>query len=309
MQDWKPHIEAWPSDFGPLCVHAEETVLAQLIILASQRPLHVCHVARRSELELIQKAKEMGLPVTCEVCPHYLFLTQDSEQSLGPKKAQVRPCLVSAEDQQYLWDNLDSIDTIGTDHAPHTLEEKMSSAPPGFPGLETMLPLMLTAVNQGKISLEDLEQKMYENPRKIFNLPEQPNTYIEVNLDEEWVLGKPAFSKAAWSPFEGFKVQGKVKRVVLRGQVVYIDGQILSTPGYGQDVRTWTSLPNKAEKRVKMSPEKPKLTPQPSSSAAEVLRPISPGLLNMGHLSNLPTLEFIEGLKGKSIINVAMFNR
>lgn len=66
MQDWKPHIEAWPErdDVGPLCVHAEETVLAQLIILASQRPLHVCHVARRSELELIQKAKEMGLPIT-----------------------------------------------------------------------------------------------------------------------------------------------------------------------------------------------------------------------------------------------------
>ena len=66
MQDWKPHIEAWPErdDVGPLCVHAEETVLAQLIILASHRPLHVCHVARRSELELIQKAKEMGLPIT-----------------------------------------------------------------------------------------------------------------------------------------------------------------------------------------------------------------------------------------------------
>ena len=66
MQDWKPHIEAWPEsdDVGPLCVHAEETVLAQLILLASQRPLHVCHVARRSELELIQKAKQMGFPIT-----------------------------------------------------------------------------------------------------------------------------------------------------------------------------------------------------------------------------------------------------
>lgn len=95
-------------------------------------------------------------------------MTQDNaEQTLGPNKAQVRPSLVSIEDQQYLWDNLDSIDTFGTDHAPHTLDEKMSAkAPPGFPGLETMLPLMLTAVNQNKISLEDLEQKMYHNPRK-----------------------------------------------------------------------------------------------------------------------------------------------
>ena len=112
MQHWKPHIKAWPQnrDVGPLCVHAEETVLAQLILLSSQRPLHVCHVARQSELELVQAAKAMGMPVTCEVCPHHLFLTAEgASQSLGPNMSQVRPCLVTAKDQKYLWDNLDSI--------------------------------------------------------------------------------------------------------------------------------------------------------------------------------------------------------
>ena len=310
MHHWKSHIEAWPQtdDVGPLCLHAEETVLAQLLLLGSQRPIHVCHVARRSELELIQAAKDMGLPVTCEVCPHHLFLTEESaKQSLGQNKSQVRPCLVTEEDQKYLWDNLDSIDTIGTDHAPHTIEEKLSAkAPPGFPGLETMLPLMLTAVNQGKLSLEDLMQKMYHNPRKIFNFPEQPNTYVEVNLDEEWVIGKPGFSKAAWSPFEGFKVQGKVKRVVLRGQVVYLDGQILSQPGYGQNVREWMK-PNK--KVVKLSPERPKLSSR-GSLGETALRPISPSPLNLGHLSStLPQLEYPESFRAKSILNVDMFTR
>ena len=91
---------------------------------------------------------------------------------------------------------------------------------PGFPGLETMLPLMLTAVKKGRLTLDDLIQKMHHKPREIFNFPEQPDTYVEVNLDEEWTIPeKTAFSKAGWTPFGGQKVTGKVKRVVLRGKV------------------------------------------------------------------------------------------
>ncbi|KAL9692662.1 hypothetical protein quinque_016438 [Culex quinquefasciatus] len=94
------------------------------------------------------------------------------------------------EDQQALWDNLDVIDVFATDHAPHTKQEKESeNPPPGFPGLETILPLLLTAVNEGRLSLEDLIAKFYKNPKRIFGLPEQPNTYVE-NV-REWHLKKP----------------------------------------------------------------------------------------------------------------------
>ena len=73
-----------------------------------------------------------------------------------------------------------------------------------------MLPLMLTAVKQGRLTLEDLESKMYHKPRKIFNFPEQSETYVEVNLDEEWTIPeKTAFSKAGWTPFAGMKVTGR----------------------------------------------------------------------------------------------------
>ena len=83
-----------------------------------------------------------------------------------------------------------------------------------------MLPLMLTAVKKGRLTLDDLIQKMHHKPREIFNFPEQPDTYVEVNLDEEWTIPeKTAFSKAGWTPFGGQKVTGKVKRVVLRGKV------------------------------------------------------------------------------------------
>ena len=250
---WIPHFDNWPRNVGPICVHAEGETTANAILMAKGRPLHICHVARKSELEVIKAAKDMDLPITCEVCPHHLFLTLDElEGQIGPDKSQVRPCLVTKEDQQYLWDNMEYIDTIGSDHAPHTLEEKETHKYPGFPGLETMLPLMLTAVNEGRLTLEDLVDKMYNNPRKIFNLPEQPDTFVEINMKEVWTIPeKTAFSKAGWTPFAGRSVTGKIKRVVLRGKVVYVDGQVLSEPGYGQNVRQWPVVSSKTSKRVR----------------------------------------------------------
>ncbi|KAF6204420.1 hypothetical protein GE061_002761 [Apolygus lucorum] len=237
---WIKHFDNWPKKY-PLCVHAEGQTTAAVLLLAAlhNRPIHVCHVARKEEIQIIRAAKEKGLPVTCEVCPHHLFLTAKSAETMGANKAQVRPVLCSEEDRQALWDNLDVVDCFATDHAPHTVEEKTSEKPPpGFPGLETILPLLLTAVNEGKLTLEDIIDKMHRNPRKIFNLPEQPNTYIEVDLDMEWTIpDAPPFSKARWTPFAGFKVKGGIHRVVLRGEVAYVEGQVLVNPGFGKDVR------------------------------------------------------------------------
>lgn len=104
------------------------------------------------------------------------------------------------------------IDCFATDHAPHTIVEKTSEkAPPGFPGLETILPLLLNAVNEGRLTIEDVVNKFYKNPKKIFNLPEQPNTYVEVDMDEEWIIPNAMpYSKANWTPFAGKKVGNKI---------------------------------------------------------------------------------------------------
>ena len=242
--DWNNHFKFWPRE-APICVHAEGRTTAAVILLAElhDRSLHICHVARREEIEIIKAAKIKGMNITCEVCPHHLFLTQDDLNRIGNDKGQVRPCLVTKDDQNALWENMDYIDSIATDHAPHTIDEKNGEKPPpGFPGLETMLPLMLTAVNEGRLTLQQLEDKMCHKPREIFNLPEQPDTYIEVNMDEEWTIpDTTAFSKAKWTPFSGRSVKGKVKRVVLRGQLAYVDGEVLVPEGFGQDVRTWKS--------------------------------------------------------------------
>ncbi|WAR14414.1 PYR1-like protein [Mya arenaria] len=173
---------------------------------------------------VIKAAKERGLPVTCEVAPHHLFLTSDDLEHVGQGRGRVKPPLVSREDQDALWENLAIIDIFATDHAPHTVEEKCSeNPPPGFPGLETMLPLLLTAVAEGRLTIEDIVDRLYTNPRKIFNLPEQPDTYIEVDLETTWII-PPAmtFSKAQWTPFQGRSVKGMV----------------LAKPGFGQDVRS-----------------------------------------------------------------------
>jgi carbamoyl-phosphate synthase/aspartate carbamoyltransferase/dihydroorotase len=147
--------------------------------------------------------------------------------------------LATKEDVQALWQNMDVIDCFATDHAPHTLEEKDSeNPPPGFPGLETLLPLLLTAVDNGRLTIDDLLQKSVLNPRKIFHLPEQTETWIEVDEQAEYeIRAADQFSRCSWTPFEGWKVKGKVTKVVLRGKTSFEDGKFFTEPGYGQNIR------------------------------------------------------------------------
>ncbi|KAM7117883.1 multifunctional protein CAD isoform 3-T3 [Ciconia maguari] len=263
---WMEHFEQWPRHL-PVVAHAERQTVAAVLMVAQlyQRPVHICHVARREEILLIKAAKQKGIPVTCEVAPHHLFLCRDDLGRLGEGRAAVRPALGTRQDVEALWENMDTIDCFATDHAPHTLEEKQGQEPPpGYPGLETMLPLLLTAVSEGRLGVEDIVQRLYENPRKIFGLPTQEDTYVEVDLEHEWIIpSRTAFSKARWTPFEGMKVKGTVRRVVLRGEVAYIDGQVLVPPGYGQDVKKWPSgavlAPHAAPaKESAKTPERPR---------------------------------------------------
>ena len=138
-----------------------------------------------------------------------------------------------------LWANLDVIDCFGTDHAPHTQAEKDGeNPPPGFPGLETLLPLLLTAVHDGRLTIGQIIEKSVINPRKIFNLPEQPETWVEVDEKATHeILAGEMHSRCGWTPFEGWKVNGRVRKVVLRGKTAFEDGKVLVEPGWGRNVR------------------------------------------------------------------------
>jgi carbamoyl-phosphate synthase/aspartate carbamoyltransferase/dihydroorotase len=237
MSVWQAHFTAWPQD-RPLVVHAEGRTLAAAILMAAlvDRPLHVAHVATREDIIIVRAAKQHGIRVTCEVTPHHLFLTADV---LPNGWNEVRPRLRSQADVDALWANLDVIDCFATDHAPHTAAEKAGAdPPPGFPGLETALPLLLTAINEGRLTLEDLLIRMDVNPRRIFRVPAQSETWVEVDLDHPYTLtAQTMHTKARWTPFEGWPVRGKVLKVVLRGSTVYADGRVLAQPGFGQRIR------------------------------------------------------------------------
>jgi carbamoyl-phosphate synthase/aspartate carbamoyltransferase/dihydroorotase len=244
MSLWLDHFSAWPEDM-PIVAHAEGRSIAAVIFIASllDRSVHIAHVARRDEILIIRAAKEKGLKVTCEVGPHHLFLSEADFVENGGRltggRAEVRPRLATPQDQKALWDNLDIIDCFATDHAPHTRHEKDSlNPPPGVPGLETALPLLLSALHSGQLTLEDIILRCYTNPRKIFNLPEQPNTSVEVDPEEEWMIqADQMYTRCAWSPFEGLPVRGRVKRVVLRGETAFQDGEVTAKPGSGKNIR------------------------------------------------------------------------
>lgn len=262
------HFERYP---GVIAVHAEDEeavayfaargerrpplcaalAVARALTLAERfgRRLHICHVSTAHEIALIREAKARGVPVTCEVTPHHLFLTAADEAHLGPL-GRMNPPLRSPDDVEALWANLDVIDCLATDHAPHTLEEKHGPNPPaGVPGLETALPLLLTAAHEGRITLHDIARLMAEGPARIFGLARKgriaPGYDADLTLvdpNTEWVIGEqPLFTKCGWSPFAGHKAKGRVERVFLRGQLAYDAGQVLLPPGSGQPANQLTS--------------------------------------------------------------------
>lgn len=253
MTLWMPHFQNFPKDY-PIVLHSESRTMAAGILFAAiyDRPVHIAHISLKEEVLLIKAAKERGIKVTCEVCPHHLFLTANSPLSRreglgvrGTDRSEVRPRLATQEDVDALWENMDVIDCFATDHAPHTLQEKDSdNPPPGFPGLETLLPLLMTAVENGRhrtrrvLTIDHIIEKSVINPRKIFKLPEQPETWVEVDENAEYeIKAADQFTRCGWTPFEGWKVKGKIRKVVLRGKTAFDGENILVEQGYGRNLR------------------------------------------------------------------------
>lgn len=241
-KDIKKIFTSWKSD-KPILVHAEEDVLPGLfkIVEETGRRLHVVHASNQAQLSLVIKAKEKKLPVTCGVTPHHLLLTKDDIKSLR-SFGLMKPSLGIKTDCNFLWKNLKYVDMIESDHAPHTIKEKdhplAGRNPPfGVPGLETTLPLLLTAVSEKRLTINRLTELCFKNPKKIFKIKTDEETFVEIDEKEEYIIdNKNLKTKCGWSPFNGWKVKGRVKKVFIRGKKVFENGKLLVKPGFGKYV-------------------------------------------------------------------------
>jgi dihydroorotase len=186
-------------------------------------PLYILHMSTKEELELVRQAKRNRLPVYAEATTHHLFLSEQDYQQYGTF-VQMNPPLRTLEDQEALWEGIQdgSIDTLGTDHAPHTLAEKQLSfgqAPSGIPGVETLLPLMLDAVSKGRLTLKRLIELTRFNSEKIFKLPSTRDVVL-VDLTLEKALHQAELaSKCGWSPYHGRVLKGWPLYTILDGKV------------------------------------------------------------------------------------------
>jgi dihydroorotase len=190
--------------------------------------INICHSSTEAELNLIEEAKKEGLPVSCEIAPHHLFLSTDDYEKFGTR-VQMNPPLRSPENIEGCWEHLKkgTIDMIATDHAPHTLEEKdtpFPKAPSGIPGLETSLPLMLSAYHEGKLSLNDITKMMSANAAKIWNLNRgeiaegKEADLIILDFSKSWKIEKLQLqTQCGWSPWENFSTPGKLEEVYING--------------------------------------------------------------------------------------------
>jgi len=195
--------------------------------------LHLTHISTKESIQLIRIMKKKA-DVTCDVTPHHLFLTEENMKELGNFGKMNAP-LRSKDDQDALWRGIKTgvVDIVASDHAPHTKEEKKKpywDAPAGVPGIETMLPLMLTAVKRRWINLYKLVKLMCVNPAKRMGLYPQKGVLAEgsdadivvVDLNKKWEIhGKDLHTKCRWTPFEGFQVAGMPVMTISKGRIVY----------------------------------------------------------------------------------------
>jgi len=242
-------LEAYVKTHSP---EAEKKAIKRVTQLAKKSGVHIhfCHISSAEGLNAVLKAKKLGLPITCEVTPHHLLLSSEHLKRYRTL-ALADPPLRTKREVKALWNALKqgSIDAIASDHAPHTIKEKkvesVWDAKPGIPGLETMLPLLLTQINDGRLTISDLVRLISEKPAQIFNLRGRGSLddgnqadIVVVDINREYKIDSSKFhSKAKYSPFDGWKVKGKPIKTFVNGQLVMDEGKIVAKPGTCQIVR------------------------------------------------------------------------
>ncbi len=210
-----------------------------------QKRIHVLHISTADELSLLAAHRDLA---TVEVTPHHLTLSADDYERLGTK-LQMNPPVRGPEHRDALWRAINSglADVLGSDHAPHTLEEKAKPyphSPSGMTGVQTLVPIMLDHVNKGRLSLQRFVDLTSHGPQRIFNIKNKGRIAEGYDADftivdlkrSETIANKWIQSKSAWTPYDGVKVQGWVIGTFVRGHLAMWQGE-LAAKAFGEAVR------------------------------------------------------------------------
>lgn len=219
------HFDSWPTH-KPIVTDAKLTDLASILLLASlhSRRIHVTSVSTKDDIKLIALSKEKGLQVTCDVSIYSLYLSQKD----FPKCDR----LPTPADQEALWEHMATIDVFSVGSLPYQLATSLGHEADPAMGIAEALPLLLSSVAEGKLTLDDIKARLYTNPMEIFELHEQIGTTIEVEIDRPYTV----VPGSSWSPFEGRSMRASVQRVTFQNTTVCLDGELLSLPPQGKDM-------------------------------------------------------------------------
>lgn len=223
----------------------EETITQTAVSFAKNTGarLHILHMSAGEGVDIVKEAQEKGYSITAETCPHFLFLSNEDFDRIGPLM-KVYPPVRYKKDQEKLWEGIQNkvLSMVCSDHAPHTEEEKTGdlwSIPAGMCGVETLAPLMINAVNKGKISIHDLVALLSENPAKLYGIYPQKGSlqvgtdadFTIVDLNKKYVFSKESLhSKSKVTAYDGFELLGAPVGTIVRGTTVMKNGEIVSKP-------------------------------------------------------------------------------
>lgn len=213
--------------------------------------IHLCHISSKQALALINGVRKRGLMVSCEITPHHLLLTDEDLKRQGTMLL-TNPPVRNKNIMNELWDAVrrGQIDVIASDHAPHLVSEKTADSAwnvkPGIPGLETLLPLLLTKVNEGRLTIANLVKLTAERPAEIFRLHNEgflkegcnANLTVVDMKRREKIKSHEFYSKAKYSPFDGWSVKGMPIKTFVNGQLVMDEGEVVAKPGAGRIIRS-----------------------------------------------------------------------
>ncbi|KAL8867765.1 MAG: hypothetical protein Q9174_005449, partial [Haloplaca sp. 1 TL-2023] len=238
------HFSVWPND-KTMITDAKSTDLASILYMAvlHGRKLHVSCITTEDDIKLIALSKSKNFQVTCDVSVYALFLSQREYPGCT--------FLPSVKDQQALWANLSTIDVFSVGSLPYQVAQAVGedAASPAV-GIADTLPLLFTAVSEGRLTLEDITSRLHDNPKDIFHLHDQTGTSVEVEVDRPYTL------KAAevWSPFVGKTLRGGVQRVTFDNKTACLNGEMMADALHGNDMSAHSKAPTTPDIRGVSSP-------------------------------------------------------